>query len=168
MLYPVKPPISPLLSVLQITSRCSLSFVPTSFTRLTCLPEEMRYSCSTPLSAQRAAQIQTSVVWMADKCKSEDGRNDSNGSLLDPKDYTASESTEEEPENKNLWPRWDCRTFTSDWQQHAILTCVLFSCCTLQSQLDYILSLKMFNNKLPSYCQSTLDDTWLLMMMSRM
>ncbi|GAA6216585.1 solute carrier family 17 member 9-like [Lates japonicus] len=42
---------------------------------------------------------------MADKCESGDGRNDFNGSLLDPKDYTASESTEEEPENKNLWPR---------------------------------------------------------------
>ncbi|XP_044067485.1 solute carrier family 17 member 9-like [Siniperca chuatsi] len=42
---------------------------------------------------------------MADKHTSGDSRNYFNGSLLDHKVYTASDSTEEEPEDQNLWPR---------------------------------------------------------------
>ncbi|XP_070766815.1 voltage-gated purine nucleotide uniporter SLC17A9-like [Enoplosus armatus] len=42
---------------------------------------------------------------MDDEHTSEDGRNDFPGALLDFKVYTANNSTEEEPEDQNLWPR---------------------------------------------------------------
>lgn len=48
---------------------------------------------------------------MADKHTSGADKKDSNGSLLDPKICGPDECNEEESGDRNLWPRWDGKTF---------------------------------------------------------
>lgn len=63
--------------------------------------------CITTVSVSNAAQIRGMWFWMADKLATESSKNDFSDYRLDLRVSTANESTEEEQENQNLWPRWD-------------------------------------------------------------
>lgn len=87
----------------------------------------------------------SSFPWMAGRHTSGNDRNDINGSRSDPKLSNAGYFPEEEPQDQNLWPRWDY--VNSDWEYYA--------------EIKFAQCLAVINKFLPSgTLVSELNDNW--------